>query len=207
MQVKTDFKGKPPKLRWGYKLFFPVFAALLTIGCIIGEYYHHMHICLVIGTFMIGSLITLLFLYVSEGYTMTADGLFYSTLLGKPRQLFAWEDVQEIYRTMRLVDIVPYKALAPYKTYSECIIITTKKLDRLLTYAEAVQGHNDDWCFALAYYCIPHESFVEGKCFDRKTLFDFFHSLGLPIADRRQEHPYWHDPALQQKLYGDRYPP
>jgi len=24
MQVKTDFKGKPPKLRWGYKLFFPV---------------------------------------------------------------------------------------------------------------------------------------------------------------------------------------
>ena len=202
MQVKTEFHGKPPKLRWGYNLFFPIFTALLTIGCTIGELSFGMPLSLILSTFVIGCLLTLFFLYVSEGYTMTAEGLFYSTLLGKRKLLIAWKDVQELYRTMRLVDICPpHTGAIPYKTYSECIIVTSKKLDRLLTYAEAVQGYNDHWCFAFAYSCLPYESAVEGKVFSQKTLFDFFDAIGLPIADRTHEHPYWHDPALRQKLF------
>ena len=84
MQVKTEFQGKPPKLRWGYNLFFPIFTALLTIGCTIGELSFGMPLSLILSTFVIGCLLTLFFLYVSEGYTMTADPLLYN-LLQKPR--------------------------------------------------------------------------------------------------------------------------
>lgn len=77
MQVKKTEQGKPPKLRWGYKLAFPVLFALVTIGCTVGELYCRMHIGLILATFLLGAALTAFLLYTSEGYTLTEKA--YST--------------------------------------------------------------------------------------------------------------------------------
>lgn len=128
-------------------------------------------------------------------------------MFSKKEPLIAWEDVKEIYLTMRLVDIVPPDgALVPHKTYSECIIITTGEFDRLLTYPEAISGYNERRSFAFALYTHPHESFSGEKTFDRQVIYHFLDQLGLKVTDRRQEHPYYQNPELQKKLYGNHYP-
>jgi len=196
MQVKTDFKGKPPKLTFGYSAIPALVGCALAVALGI-EWACRVKLGVILATAAGGAFLLWRALYTCDGYWMDHTGLYYSPLVSKKKTcIFSWTDVEDVYLTMHWA----YQGLSCGYSFAECIIITTKKWDCLLTYEQANNAAFQGWCRAFSLnsdMLHSHEKYA----IDKHSLMAFAKQIGLEIADHTHEHPCYHDPKLKKYLY------
>lgn len=203
MQVKTDFTGQPPKLTFGYNMTFAVLSALALTVALCMEWVYQVGFGIILATAAGGGFLFWMALYICDGYWLDHTGLYYAPLTGKATKIFSWEDVQDVYLTMHLTEWPDIKNKYSSELdlhYTQCVIITTKKTARLLTYEEGTDAINEDWCRAFALNS-PRFPTKATPSIDKHALFAFAKQIGLKIADRTHEHPCYHDPELKKLLW------